>query len=256
MQPPFFAMNRARLYGTQKNGIILAADVHTIDQLESLVSITKGYPEVVAVKIGFSLCLRNRMSSVVRAVRDNSDLRVIYDHQKAATDIPAMGEEFASACSAGGVDAIILFPQAGPHTLRGFVEGANHYNLVPIVGLAMTHPGYLASEGGYLADETPARIARDAVALGVQDFVLPGTKLSLTRQITADHLNQVTDGAVMMPGIGSQGGEISPAIAAVQPLSGFAIVGSAIYKATDPAEALSKFVAQFRIGEEEAGRKA
>src|SRR5215472_10502924 len=84
-------------------GIIIAADVTTIDDLRSMVLLGLGVENVVGIKVGLSLALRTGLAAVVRAIRELTDLTVIYDHQKGGTDIPATGRLFAEACSEAGV---------------------------------------------------------------------------------------------------------------------------------------------------------
>ncbi len=99
----------------------MAADVPTLDDLRRLAQTCAEHPEVVGVKVGFMLGLIYGLPAVVEAVKAVSNLPVIYDHQKAGTDIPQMGKPFARVCRDAGVAGVIFFPQAGPKTLEGFV---------------------------------------------------------------------------------------------------------------------------------------
>ena len=229
-----------------ERGIILAADVETLDEVKRLVSICAEFEEVVAVKVGFSLALRFGLKPVVDAVRSENRMPVIYDHQKAGTDIPAMGRPFAEVCREAGVNAVILFPHAGPKTLEAFVSAALEAELTPIVGLVMTHPAYLRSEGGYIDDEAPDAICRTALSLGVRNFVLPGTKSEILTRYARGPLAGVAETAIMMPGIGSQGASVLTAFEAVAPRRRFAIIGSAIYAARDPRSAVDAFAKETR----------
>ncbi len=227
-------------------GIILAADVSDIGELRRLVEACAGAPEVVAVKVGFTLGLKYGLPDVVRTVREISGMPVIYDHQKAGTDIPAMGKPFAKVCRDAGVKGVIFFPQAGPKTLEGFVKAAFDLELTPIVGLVMTHDAYLESEGGYIVDEAPGRMAEAAIELGVTDFVLPGTKPEIVKRFAVGRLSGVKSAAIMMPGIGSQGGSLKTAFAAARPCRCFAIIGSAIYGVKEPRAALQGFIQEMK----------
>ena len=234
------------LLGERRSGIILAADVVSIVALRSLVEVADGIPEVVAVKIGFSLGLRFGLPDVVKTIKAASRLAVIYDHQKAGTDIPQTGGLFADTCRDAGVDGVIFFPQSGPKTLAGFVTAALERKLIPIVGLVMTHPAYLQSEGGYIVDAAPELMAKSAIALGVTQFVLPGTKPDVVARFSLGSLAEVGNAGIMMPGIGSQGGSLTTAFKAAQPHRPFAIIGSAIYAAKDPKQALTNFAMEVR----------
>src|SRR2546427_843311 len=205
VQDPFIELNA---------GIILAADVFTLEELRSFVQGGSEFPEVVAVKVGFMLGLKYGLPAVVQSVNEVVGLPVIYDHQKAGTDIPQMGKPFASVCRDAGVSGVIFFPQAGPKSLEGFVKGAFDSGLTPIVGLVMTHEAYLKAEGGYIVDEAPSRMAETAVVMGVKDFVLPGTKPEIVKRFASGALSNVQNASIMMPGIGSQGGSLTNAFRA------------------------------------------
>lgn len=222
-------------------GIILACDVSTIEDAEAMARLSVGVDQVVAFKIGFTLGLRFGLLRVTETLKKVNPLPVIYDHQKAGTDIPQMGDPFALCCKDGGVDGVIVFSQAGPNTLEAFVSAIRQHGMTGIVGGVMTHKGYLASDGGYILDDAPARIYETALEMGVAHFVLPGNKPALIRKY-ADILNKKTGVSVMMPGIGSQGGDLETAFAACGGLKPYAIIGSAIYKAQEPRKALEAFV--------------
>ena len=227
-------------------GIILAADVSTIADLSQLADISSQVPEVVAIKVGFSLALRKSLLSVVSAVNEVCNLPVIYDHQKAGTDIPAMGKPFVEACHDAGIQGVIFFPQAGPRTLEAFVSAAFDFGLAPIVGLVMTHPAYLKSEGGFIDDDATDSAFKISIDNGVRNFVLPGTKTDLVKKFADNPLGSIKPATIMMPGIGSQGGSITAAFGACQGHNPFAIIGSAVYKAPDPRTALEQFAEEVR----------
>jgi orotidine-5'-phosphate decarboxylase len=236
-------VNSERMFGQRNSGIILAADVENLEALTRITSLTATIPEFVGIKIGFSLALRYGLPTVVKQVRATCNLPLIYDHQKAGTDIPQMGAPFAAVCREAGINGVIFFPQAGPKTLEAFVSGAINEELVPIVGLVMSHPMYLHSEGGYIVDDAPTRMAEIALQLGVTNFVLPGTKPEIVRQFAQGVLAN-TRATIMMPGIGSQGGSIAEACNAASPHRCFPIIGSAIYASQVPTSAANRFAAE------------
>lgn len=233
-------MNDTANFLRSPRGIIVAADVDDLENLQRLIEEISGIPEIVAVKIGFSLGLRFGLPAVVKTMRESTALPVIYDHQKAGTDIPQMGRPFAEVCHDAGIDAVIFFPQAGPKTLQGFVTAAVEKSLTPIIGLVMSHPEYLQFEGGYIADDAPRRMAERALQLGVTAFVLPGTKPEIIRHYARGVLGGAQT-AIMMPGIGSQGGSLRAACEATAPHRPFPIIGSAIYGAKCPRAAAASF---------------
>ena len=128
--------------------------------------------------------------------------------------------------------------------LEAFVKAAFEHGLVPVVGLVMTHPSYLQSEGGYLRDDAPELICESSLSLGVTDFVLPGTKPDVVRRFSKSIFARAKGVSIMMPGIGTQGGSIKSAFEAAAPHRRFAIVGSAIYAAADPKLALKNLVTE------------
>jgi orotidine-5'-phosphate decarboxylase len=240
-------MNKHSKFLEAERGIIIAADVSTLEDLRKLAELGAQVAEVVAIKVGFSLALRHGLPSVVSLVNETCDLPVIYDHQKAGTDIPGMGMPFAEICRDAGVKGVIFFPQAGPKTLENFVLAAFDFGLEPILGLVMTHSAYLCSEGGFIADEAPEKICKLAIKLGVNSFVLPGTKPDIISTFAQGLLAAIRPTRIMMPGIGSQGGSISVALEAARGHYAFPIIGSAIYKATDPKATLLEFASEMRV---------
>ena len=156
--------------------LIPSLDVTSLDEAARLVEAVQAHPFVYGFKVGFSLGLAQGLPRTVEAIRGLTAKPVIYDHQKAATDIPATGALFARVLADAGIDEVILFPQAGPATLEAWAEAMMAKGLKTIVGVVMTHAKYLQGEGGYLADSSPVDIARRAKAAGVKAFVTPLTK--------------------------------------------------------------------------------
>ena len=233
-----------RPFWPRERGLVIAADVATLNELRQLAELAEEFKEVVALKVGFTLALRFGLPAVVKAAKGASDRILIYDHQKASTDIPQMGKPFADACSDAGVDSVILFPLAGPRTLEAFVATALAVDLHPIVGLAMTHDAYFHSEGGFIADSSPDTIIDIAIESGVRSFVLPGTKTDVVSKFAKGRLADHGPVSILMPGIGSQGGSMATAFEAASPHARFAIIGSVIYKSNDPEATLTSFIAE------------
>lgn len=227
---------------TKEQGIIVAADVPNVESLRRLITICEAEQSVVAIKVGVSLALRYGLGEVVRGIREVTELPVIYDHQKAGTDIPASGRPFAEVCADAGVEGVIFFPLAGPNTLESFVLAAFDLELTPIVGLVMTHAAFLESEGGFISDDASDRILEHALKLGVNDFVMPGNRLDALKSLSKKLKTRSKSVGIMMPGIGTQGGTIKAAFAATDTHRHYAIIGSSIYAAADPSAALSGFV--------------
>ena len=222
-----------------RKGIIPACDVETLDSLARLVRMTCDLPFIQGYKLGMQLALKFGVGQCVKTVREHSRLPVIYDHQKFGTDIPEIcGGPILGILRDAGVHAIIVFPQSGPRTLEATVEGCNRRGLVPIVGGEMTHPAFLVNDGGYLADEAPARIYEHAARLGVEHFVVPGTRPTNIRRYRDILAGLLPEPRFLFPGVGkAQGGDIAEAFGSVEPFPAYAIVGRGIYGQADHAKA-------------------
>ncbi len=227
---------------TSKYGVIPACDVSSLPALEKLVKSTYDLSFIQGYKIGMELVIRHGVENVTAELRNHTSLPIIYDHQKFGTDIPDIcSGRILEHLKMAGVDAIIIFPQAGVETLEATVRACEALELVPIVGGEMTHHGYLAEEGGYITDDGPERMYRDAARFGVLHFVVPGTRLESMKKYRSQLEDIVEEPKFLFPGIGrGQGGDIVAAFTAVEPLSAYAIVGRGIYAEEDSREAATR----------------
>ena len=222
-----------------KKSIIPSCDVNSLEKLSILVKATCFVKGVGAYKIGFELVIPYGMEKVVKTIRKLTKLPVIYDHQKAGTDIPEMGEKFMKACK--GVDAVILFPQAGPETEAAWIKAAQQAKMNVIIGGEMTHQAYLKEAGGFIDDNAPKRIYEIAASMGVTDFVVPGNKPEKSIEYVNLIKNKIKNPVFYSPGLITQGGNVSDLARKLD--SWHAIVGRAIYEAKDmrkAAEELTK----------------
>lgn len=227
--------------------IVPACDIDSLADLRKLVSATHEIPGIGGYKIGFQLGLGFGLPKVVEVVRRDCrcTLPLIYDHQKAATDIPDTGKLFAKTLKESGIDAIILFPQAGPKTEQAWIEACFEQELGVMVGGQMTHAGYLRSDGGYIADEAILEMYQVAARCGVQEFVVPGNNLEAIKRIRQAIEALGVRPIFHAPGFVAQGGKVS----AMHEVAGdkwHAIVGRGIYAAKDPAEAARALCAELR----------
>ena len=235
-------------------GIIPACDVGDIGKLGRIVEETGDIDGVVGYKVGAILALKYGLSQICEKISSYTDLPIIYDHQKLGTDIPEIsGGDILEVCKEAGVKGVIIFPQSGPETLKATVIGAENekirdtvrgcfkFGLTPIVGGEMTHNKYLRSEGGYIADDAPKRMYMDAAKLGVEHFVIPGTKIEKMKEYRLLLEKEVKEPKFLFPGIGKgQGGDIVAAFNSVQPYNSYAIVGRGIYAEKNRREAAKK----------------
>lgn len=214
-----------------KRSVIVAADVPTISDLQDLTVAMNGVPGISGFKIGLTLAM-NGLRTVTSTIKCllGPHFPVIYDHQKAGNDIPAMGNPFARALASAGVDAAILFPFAGPVTQEAWTKACFDAGLHVIVGGVMTHEKFLVSEGGYIADEAVEQIYRTACRMGVTNFVVPGTKIEWVKKIRSWLVEELGEGNFILfaPGFVKQKGIISECGEAAGD-EWHAIVGSGIY---------------------------
>jgi len=208
--------------------IIPACDVKTLEELKKLISETHDIKKIGGYKIGFVLGLTYGLTTVVKTIHEFIDLPIIYDHQKAGTDMPDIGEKFAEVCKDAGVDAVIIFPQAGPATEEAWIKACQKKGLTVIIGGEMTHPKFKKSEGGYIDDSALDEIYLIAAKLGVNNFVVPGNKPDRIKHYKSLLEKKVKELTFFAPGFVVQGGEITEA-AKVAGKSWHAIVGRAIY---------------------------
>jgi orotidine-5'-phosphate decarboxylase len=217
------------------HGIICACDIPSLDALARLVEAIDPVEGLVGYKLGSLLTLRHGLVEVVAAMRKLTGKAILYDHQKAGLDVPSMAAEYVAACRQAGVDALILFPVAGPGAVDAFVGETLKAGLRPVVGGALPLKDYLTRDGGYVAATALSRIAERAFALGARDFIVPATDLPAVRRHARAFAGRGT--RLFMPGIGALGGEIRAAFAAAARLSAYAIVGRAIYAGGHPRDA-------------------
>ncbi len=219
-----------------KKSIIPSCDVDSLEKLNKLVKATCSVKGVGAYKIGFELVIPFGMGKVVKTIRKHTKLPIIYDHQKAGTDIPDMGGKFMKACKLA--DAVIIFPQAGPETEAAWIKAAQQNKLNIIVGGEMTHPAYLKSEDGFIEDGAPSRMYEIAASMGVTDFVIPGNKPEKALEYVDLIKKKIKNPVFYSPGLVAQGGSITDLAKRLD--SWHAIIGRAIYEANDMKKAAEK----------------
>ncbi|MBS3104900.1 orotidine 5'-phosphate decarboxylase [Candidatus Woesearchaeota archaeon] len=220
-----------------KKSIIIACDVDSLEKLGKLVKATCSVKGIGAYKIGFELVIPFGMNEVVKTIRKCTRLPIIYDHQKAGTDIPEMGGKFMKACKS--VNTVILFPQAGPETEAAWIKAAQQAKMNVIIGGEMTHQAYLKEAGGFIDDNAPKRMYEIAASMGVKDFVIPGNKPERAMEYVKIIKNKIKNPVFYSPGLIAQGGSISEFARKLD--SWHAIIGRAIYEAKDIKKAAGEF---------------
>lgn len=214
--------------------VIPALDVTDLDKIKPLLKAIGNDDFIYGFKIGFSLGLGFGLPQVVNTIREFSDKPIIYDHQKAATDIPDTGKLFARTMKESGIDEVILFPQAGPATLDAWVQAVHEDKLKVIVGGIMTHPKFVASEGGYITDTAVVDIYNRSFNHNVRSFVVPLTKPDVTRTVYAKAGLSETC-VFYSPGFGKQGGDAAQFDFLK---THYLIIGRSLLQAENPVEYL------------------
>jgi orotate phosphoribosyltransferase len=224
-------------------GIIPACDV-SLNKFEELVRVTADIDSVVAYKIP-AISGRKGWETWISIARKYTQKPLIYDHQKASTDIPDTGKDFMAEVKAAGFDAVILFPESGPSTQWEWVHSAFEQDLEVLAGGEMTHPRLKASEGGYINDDALIRMYILAAKAGVNNFVVPGNKPDRI-ELYKSEIEKAVPGimpAFYSPGLVAQSGKISEATK-VAGNRWYGIVGRGIYAAPDMREAALEHVSQ------------
>ena len=219
--------------------IIPSCDVSDLTKLKNLVKETCSVDGIGAYKIGLELCIPYGICQVTDLIRKQTDLPIIYDHQKAATDIPELGEKFAK--SVKGVDAVILFPFTGPETEIAWIKACRKEKLGVIVGGEMTHKGFLESEGGFISEKEALKIYEIAAKEKINDFVVPGNKPEKIKLYKAFLEARGIKPVFYSPGLIAQGGSITESAKAAGE-RWHAIVGRALYNAKNINKAAKELV--------------
>ncbi len=227
----------------KERSVIPACDVSTLEEFEELVKQTADVEGISGYKIGFELGLGYGLERVVGTARKHTNKPLIYDHQKAGTDIPDTGKNFAQVCKKAGVDAVIFFPQAGPETERAWIYHALDNDLGVIVGGRMTHPAYAQSEGGFISDEGALEMYRIAARAGINNFIVPGNKPDVIKEVRETIEDEGVVPIFYSPGFVAQGGKIEDTTK-VAGDTWHAIVGRGIYQASDMKNAALEHTSQ------------
>jgi len=222
------------------HGVIVACDVSTLGDFVELVERTNHIEGIVGYKVGAMLGLTYGLPTLVKTVKEHCSLPVVYDHQKAGTDIPFMATNFARVCNAAGISSFIIFPQAGPQSEKAFISAVIDADMVPMIGGEMTHPAYLERENGFICNDAPLEMYRIGAEHDVEYFIVPGNREKSLHHYHAFLSDMMGKPRFCMPGIGRQGGSITTAFNALKGASAYAIVGSTIYKSDKIEEAASR----------------
>ncbi len=219
--------------------IIPSCDVSDLTKLRNLVKETCSAEGVGGYKVGLELSLQYGIPQVIEIIRKYTNLPIIYDHQKAATDIPELGGKFARAVK--GVDSVILFPFTGPETEKEWIRACRKEKLGIIIGGEMTHKGFTEVEGGFISEKESLKIYEIAAKMKVTDYVVPGNKPEKIKLYKTFLEARGIKPAFYSPGLIAQGGNITESAKAAGE-RWHAIIGRALYDAKDIKKAAKELV--------------
>jgi len=156
--------------------------------------------DIVGYKIGAALALKFGLKHCVDMIRSKRpDSFIIYDHQKAGTDLEHTAAEFANVMQYSGVDAGILFPRFNQFgVLRQWISQLQIVGVHPIVGGFMTN--YVS-----LNEEEAKAIYSVALGCGVNGFILPGNAPDFILSLF-NTLPRLKEKIHYVPGFKNQGG--------------------------------------------------
>jgi len=210
-------------------GIIVALDIDDIEEVRRIAEEIKDMKrEIAGLKIGSLLSWKYSLPKVAEMLKEVCNFPLIFDAQKAGTDIPDMVRRQVKMVADSGMNSFIAAPQgAGEVTLAAFVDACNEYQIVPIVVIEMTHPGFYA----FLLKDAAERILEKSIELGVSNFVAPANKPERLKAYKSIAYKKGKEIRIFSPGVGPQGG--SPD-AAVEAGVDFVIIGRSIYLTEEP----------------------
>ena len=191
-----------------KDKIVISLDASWADSIRA-VRETADLDCVYGYKIGFYLSLTFGLTALVNKIREEAPTKkIIYDHQKAANDVPMMGIKFARLMRVSKVDHAILFPFAGPKTEEAWIKGCQDEGIDVIVGGKMTHEGFDSRSGGSISSLSSLLIYRRAAEMNVTKFVMPPNDYNFYQSVCDDMKDYTKEKPIIFsPGFGAQGCE-------------------------------------------------
>jgi orotidine-5'-phosphate decarboxylase len=215
-------------------GIIPSLDVDINEATKIVEGIKDLKHEIAGLKIGSILAWRYGLTKVVKDLKEICDFPILFDAQKAGTDIPEIVKEQVNLVADANIDAFIATPHgAGSATLEAFIKACFEHDVIPIVLIEMTHP----QSNAFLSDKAPEKILKQSLDLGVEYFVAPANKpdrLKLYKNMAREMNRNIK---IFSPGVGPQGGGPDSAVVAG---TNFVIIGRSIYQAENPREEVTR----------------
>lgn len=224
--------------------IIPSLDITNLIDTESLITKIDNHPSIYGYKIGFFLALLYGLPFVVNRLRNLTKKPLIYDHQKACTDIPDTGLLFAEIMDIAKIDKVILFPLSGPVTLQNWILTLQKQNseIEIIVGGIMTHQNFFVSEGGFVSDMAAVEIYNTAIKMKITNFVIPLTKPDLVKKVFNNCNFSLENHIFYSPGFGYQKGSLTN-FESIK--NHYIIIGRSLIESENPIEYLNQLQENF-----------
>ncbi len=214
------------MYGINK--IIPALDVGKEKALELVEELDEVSELLAGLEVG-SLLVYENGAGIIQEIKELTGAPIIFDGL--GTDIPDIAAEQVELLASAGADQIITCPMgAGPETLKAFTESCLANRVTPVCVVEMTHP----QADAYLRVDTARQVLKDALKLGIRNFVYPATKPETLRSHIGI-LNVQKDMTIKATDFKIQGGSL-PELQTLG-VTEF-IVGGTIYNDKDPAQAV------------------
>lgn len=156
-----------------KNGILIEFNSDNTKIINNIISSTKDFPFIVGYKINAESIILSGLESILKLIKEQSSLPLIYDHQKFGSDDPDIsGGSIIEKIKNVGVDALVILPYAGKEILRRTIESCGRVGLLAIVCGDLPNKGYFNDEGGYIDSDSQQGIYLDAARLGISHFLM------------------------------------------------------------------------------------
>lgn len=161
-----------------KNGILIEFNSDNTKIISSIITSTRDFPFIVGYKINAESIILSGLESIVKLIKEQSSLPLIYDHQKFGSDNPDISwGGIIEKIKKVGVDALVILPYAGKEILKRIIKSCNKIGLLAIVCGDLSYKGYFNDEGGYIDSDSQQRIYLDAARLGVSHFLMSCNRL-------------------------------------------------------------------------------
>lgn len=195
----------------RSRGMVLACNVEDLDELKRLVESTCELEGVVAYLVDRLLEMRYGIPELVRALRDQTDLPLVYEAQREGNAPEARQRAIIELYARMGVNAVVLFPFVSPRVQAVAVRGCQQEGVLPIGGfrlrqelLTSDQRGPLAElEGehwrGYLSPDAPQRALELYARMGVDHYMCPGPDAEDVRPLVEALLEREVEPFVCIP---------------------------------------------------------